>query len=273
MGDFRGSLGGVYQDIGAVLGASDLTQVNSAGSINTKGSWTQLVASSVGSATEILVILQVAGTTVVDGLVDIGIGSLGNEKVILPNLLVSKNTGYFNYLYRFPFSIKEGTRVSARCQTNVSSTSAYMMAHLVSRSFYGSILGLTTAYGVATADSGGTLVDAGGTANTKGSWTQITSSTTSPIRQLTIALGNAGLTSRTGTQGSFDVAVGSAGNEKAILSDVPLIVSGSAVFINCPVFGPFFVNIPTGTRISVRLRMGVSTVGSRELDFILYGIY
>lgn len=106
--------------IGANTAASQGTVLTPHASVNTKGAWTQLTASSASAIAAISVMVQGAGGTAMNSsaiLVDIGIGGSGSEVVIMPDLYYLGNSAEF-YRWRSPTTlgryIPAGTRISAR---------------------------------------------------------------------------------------------------------------------------------------------------------------
>jgi hypothetical protein len=91
------------------------------GSNNTKGSWTELVAATsrdyIGFRP--IVNYRLGGSRCY--MLDIAIGSSGNEKIIVPNLLYHGDSGAMFQGF-LPIQIPAGTRISARIQTDLTTT-------------------------------------------------------------------------------------------------------------------------------------------------------
>jgi hypothetical protein len=91
------------------------------GSVNTKGSWTELIASTTKKIVALLISFGNIGTGAYDDmfLVDIGTGAAASEVVLIPNLYFHRER-----IYRQPnpspvlffVSIPAGTRIAGRCQ-------------------------------------------------------------------------------------------------------------------------------------------------------------
>lgn len=259
-----------FETIGADTANSGGTTITASGTANTKGSWTQLSASTSGDASWIEV--MIGSSTIGRFLVDIGIGASGSETVLLSNLhFDSANSGAGAMYYRLPVAIAAGTRIAARVQASVGSRSVRVMAILFSGDA-GSLTppGSVTSYGANTADSGLTSVDPGTSANTDGSWVEITSSTSSAMRWLLIAFGHDASTFN-GSRWLVDIAVGASGSESTIISDI-FVVQGSAAAAHPeqPTLG-FPVNIASGTRLAVRARSPETSSPYRLLDVAIYG--
>jgi hypothetical protein len=97
------------------------TVITAAGSTNTKGSYTQLVASTAKDYAGLFIIPDVGATSTATGLLlDIAIGAGGSEQIIIPNwyqhpFLDKMASGFV------PVRIPAGTRVAVRCQSATAS--------------------------------------------------------------------------------------------------------------------------------------------------------
>ena len=241
------------------------------GTANTKSSWDELIASTDYDYNGFVFICGRNYTTIVlSWLIDIAIGGSGSEEIIVENLILNSGGGSGNALF-IPLKIPAGTRIAVRCQ--IASGTLYAL--------FCSILGVSGGFlslpatskiitlGADTSDSGGTGIDPGGVADTKGSYTEIESSTPYPIRSIAIAFGGKG-TSRDTVGWLFDIAVGSEGNEEIIVSDILVLSSLNEVI--SPTYLPFIqISIPAGSRISVRCESTTTHGTYRLLDVILYG--
>jgi len=98
-------------DWGSNLAASKGTTITAGSPGNTKGSYTELVASS--DFTTRWVILSIGDGTVDDIAVDIAVGVNPNEQIIIPDFYVT-NESVTPYLL-LPWSIPGGSRIAARC--------------------------------------------------------------------------------------------------------------------------------------------------------------
>lgn len=123
------SFGGI-DALGIDAANSRGTRLTTSASINTKGSWAQLIASTARDYRAILPCVIPRGTsgTVVHHLADIGIGAAASEAVLLPDLWAvqaiggaASAVGGFRPL--IPCEIPAGSRVAARSQATVASQS------------------------------------------------------------------------------------------------------------------------------------------------------
>lgn len=112
-----------WENWGADTSTSHGTSVVTSASVNTEGSWVQLVAATSFTTKWLIVMISAFGTGRLIAI-DIAVGGAGSEQVILPNILfTNQNLGLAVVL---PFSIPGGSRVSARNQSDVGSTTSYV---------------------------------------------------------------------------------------------------------------------------------------------------
>jgi len=170
------------------------TTVTAGASIHTTGSWSTLIASSsaVAAGVYIKVVGVVAANVSSSMLMDIGIGAVGAENVLIPNLLV----GYagpdqtMGAQYFFPVAIPSGSHISARCQSVIPSDTAEVAIWLVQDIQHLKGASSVEAIGVTSASSDGTVVTPGSDAWST-SWTNL-GSVSSDVNCLIPGLDQAG---------------------------------------------------------------------------------
>jgi len=264
-----------FQTVGADTAASTGTTMTG-GAANTKGAYAEVVASTAFDAHGLLVIFSNGSASYLDYLVDVAVGASGLETIIAENLHAGAGDGAQTIDatgYLLPIFIPAGTRLSARVQSSGASATLRIVIVLLGAGFITPPgLGRVTTYGANTADSGGTQIDPGGTAHTKGAYSEIVASTTNPIRQLTIAMGNMANALRTTALWLVDLAVGAAGAEQVLIENIMLNCGGSVDLIQPQVFPPLGVNIPAGTRLAARAQCSIIDATDRLIDILLYGV-
>jgi hypothetical protein len=122
-----------------------------------------------------------------------------------------------------------------------------------------------------------TILDGGGVANTKGSYVQLTASTTRTVKEIFVSLFNPDNDAAGHDQvekcWAVDVAIGAAGSEKVIVPDIQASRGWSLGFspagsLRLP------ISIPSGTRIAARTSC-TSTVSTdaenRQVGIMMYG--
>lgn len=247
----------------------------SSASANTKGSWVETFASTPFQAFGIIVSVAPNLNANSDRLVDIGIGAAGSELVLIADL-AAPNVGDVNVYHAFfPIRIPANVRLSHRSAASTGSQGTMVGMHLCGGGWVGghSSCSRVETLGAVSADSGGTGIDPGGTAGTKGSWVQVPSATTTsfPYRWLGIGINNQVNVNRATANWLMDVAIGGAGSEQIILENLHLHSETNGMV--APMFwGPHPVSIPEGSQLSVRANCSSIDAADRTFDVILYGV-
>lgn len=252
------------------------TTITASATPHTKGSWTQLIATTSARSLGILVALDntAVANTATSVLLDIGMGAVSSEVVIIPDLscgyVLNENVSNTFAAYYFPLFIPDGVRLAARCQALIGSDTVNCRIHLFQlpvngRGWTGSRV---TAYGVDAANSRGTVVAAGN--NTYGTAVAMSGSTANPISYMQIGIQGAGRTTLTDLRILADVRIGASTSIAG-----PLMGSADT--------GVESVLINTGN--STLARMGFNLPAAQDLrvacmhnaaaanyDFIIYGV-
>ena len=272
MGDWGILQGSRYAAGGIIAATSQSEGLNAGSPAHTKGVWSQLIASTPWDSSWMMV---EAGEGDTEGnLIDIGIGADGFEQVIIPNILAARGAFFrqnMHYTY-WPISIPVGTRISARNQSTASGGGVEVSVILSSGGFpFMPKLGRVVDYGTAAGDSGGTAVDPGGVAHTKGAWSEVIASTTNNIYWLVVVIANAKNTPMTNARWLIDVGIGAGGSEKIVVPD--LVVKGrSEADTLYPNAWCFPLQIPKPTRLAVRAQCDITDATDRLFDVALYGV-
>jgi hypothetical protein len=270
---------------GGVDAANSRGTTVTTGTANVKSaSWVQLIASTPFEATGMMVTLSDAAAGG-DFLVDIAIGAAGQEVVICPNLCAASGTGSVTRgaFYFIPISIPAGSRISAKSQSSLAAASTIRVSlHFMGQGFISEAsLSRVIAYGANTADSGGVTIDPGTVANTKGTadpggtsggWFTI-GTTTSDTSALFLAFPNiVGSTTRASTTWLVDISIGPQGSRTILIPDLLLQCSTTDDLVLPTVYGPFPVEIPSGTVLGARASSPLTTATTRLFDIIAYGV-
>jgi len=102
-----------------------LVYPTSGASANTKGSWTQIIASTTKKVVALSALIDMYG---VNSLWDIGTGSAGSEVVLIANV---PGTQYAMEVYHIPILIPAGTRVAVRGQASTASSTALVAVNFL----------------------------------------------------------------------------------------------------------------------------------------------
>lgn len=263
----------VFDDEGR--SGSNGTALTAPASTNTKADWTQITASCPIDADGFFVEMIVGQNGAKDFLFDIGIGGAGAETVILENVLFTAPVGSNEYLasdFFVPLRVAAGTRVAARYQCS-STTSDEMFCEIqfVKGEWY---RGLTcrraATYGASTADSGGTSIDPGGSADTKGNYSQLSAAVTNPIRYALICVGGQGNGARSGFSWQVDIGVGAALSETVIVPNL-YVRAGVAIDQLLPTVVGRGMTVRAGQRLAARAQCNGTDATDRLLDLVVIG--
>lgn len=246
---------------------------------NSKGAWTQLLASAPSDVCFILfsIFFYDGSAGEFSVAVDVGVGASGSETMLIPNLIgqllgVSSTA----VTYAFPVSIAKGTRIAARYQASNGSS---LVPSVMLITFDGAFTQMegcagADAVGFSAASTLGAAITAGGSgagANTKGSYAQLTAATTRDY--LGFVVGMDSQNANPVSQFLLDIAIGASGSEQIIVPNLQSYFSSlsgttgtSADFT--PVFIP--ITIPSGTRIAARCQ---GYEGGTSIGLTLYGVY
>lgn len=231
---------------------------------HTKGSWQELIASTSQDWQGFYVSIQRGvQTTTGEYLVDIALGAASSEQVIIPNMRMTGTSaalGDIGATYWCPVKVPAGSRVAARCQFSAASGPA-IRVHTTGYGPHPHVPLYNTAdsYGTSTSTSKGVAQAA--SSGSKSSWAQLVASTTNPIYMCYVMVGTDDVTSRTSDSYMMDIGVGANPNEVALIKDV--YVRGNSAEGITILHGPYFVNVPSGTRLSLRAQ---TSSGATNID-------
>lgn len=247
--------------------------VTSSATANTKGAYTQLVASTNFDASGLILVIdpQFEDTHY---LIDVAVGAAGSESVILSNYYSAGSLAVTTVPLLLPLSIPAGTRISARSQDNFGSSASFVSGMVLGSGFFAdSAWSSIDTYGAATGTSTGTSVNAGATANTKGAWTQLVASTTRAHKGLMVAVGrtNASTAAAADYGCSIDVGVGASGSEQVIIPDLVHAVTTAKKNAGHNVTFPIPCDLPAGSRLAARMQSSTTNTTDRVLDVAVYG--
>jgi len=255
---------------GSIMGGNKIEiSYNSwqSGAANVKGAWGSII-----SATPYDGVLcgTISPFTVGSYLADIGVGSSGAEVTVLGNLLYSNaHENSQNNMFMSPLLIKRGSRVAVRIQSTSGSAWTDISLTVLPCGFM-SDMQLCTTLGANTADSGGTSIDPGPSAGTKGSWVQFSASLPHDVRAIMLAFGNQTNNDRRYSYWKIDVGITSTPDSNIILSD---FVARTYSFDDTiyPFFSPPLpVSIARGSQLHVRASCDITDPADRLLDVALY---
>ena len=243
------------------------------GAAHTKGAYTQVVAATPYASSRLHLDLDRTGVANRQLLVDLATGAAGAETVVVANLAVLTDPDALAGAYvALDVDIPAGTRLALRCQAVTAATSLAVNLYLEDRALGG--LAAPVTYGTADlANTRATQIDPGGTANTKGSYVELTTSTSARLDALAICCTTdfQGTAIATLTTWFLDVATGAAGAETVVVPNLAWAAGVTADVVR-PGIVRVPVVIPAGTRLAVRCQCSVATAVQRVLRVTLIGM-
>lgn len=255
------------------------TEVAGGGSANTKGSWIDLGAVTSFAYEALTVSLHSGGDIspiVIDAMLDLGISDGTNRWTIVPDLYCPfrKLIREQGYTLTLPIHVPEGAQLSARVATHAvqESVNVSVIGHA---SGLGGTPGFSRAVTLFTPSSSrGVAIDPGGTANTLGSWTQLTSGSAADIGGMFGLLGYNADTARTASAKMLlDIGIGASGFESVVYPRALVCWGatrdGPSNGVRIP---PFACAVPSNTRVVARAQCSDNVAGDRTVDLALYGL-
>jgi len=260
-----------------VMGVSGSTSYGAAlargTAANSKGGWSSLftAANAIRHVSLTFSKYVISGTTSpIRFLVDLGI----SNTAYVSDILVQMNPRSHARTIELPITVPNGSTLQARMQAGThgfTGPSLYVSGHAYSQGFaclpaYQDV----HTYGVTTGTTSGTQIDPGGTADTKGSWTQITGST-SARHTLLILCVQADNGAMTDADWRIDLGVGGSGSETTIWSDRVVRATAGGDDI-APNYIPIPMVVPISTRLAVRAQCSITDATDRLFDCAILGL-
>lgn len=234
------------------------------GTVGAWSAWNELFASSTEGA-EIVLRTSWFGSLASYNLLQIGVGGVGSEVVLVDGILhhyqVAASRGPQQSM-SWNVRVPGGSRVSIRRRCSRASENGYLA---VSRIQNSRPIGVgVEAYGATGTSPFGTAV-LSGVANSFGSLVEV-GTTGARVRQISVSVAG------TGSSGwlAWEVHVGPIGGEVALIRAYESGTIKGDGFVTPLFFGPFDVDIPEGTRVTVRQSCQVA---AQTLHFVVQGTY
>lgn len=248
------------------------TVITAAGSTNTKGSWTELIASTTSDCCflEVYIVQESLGLYSVS--VDIGVGAAASEIVIIPDLYTSPSfNNFMQCKVQLPMHIQAGTRIAARCQSSTASKTVAVHVILHNGCFPWEVVGVD-ALNFNAASTTGTTLTPDTTAGVKGSYSQLIAST---ARDYSGVFATWDYSAGLRQQYKIDVAIGAAASEVIIIPDRQIYTGDTTNNVGVPTDAiaiPFVpIHIPAGQRVAARASTSKTT--GEAFKFSLYGVF
>lgn len=240
---------------------------------NTPGSWTTIIAAaadSVGAFTlTVCTPLPFPATfgQRISALVDVAYGA--SNTVVVSGIPVSAYSGQWSVTsVCLPCDIPTGEPIKVRYQASDLAVDIDWFATLHTFGPTASAINPIT-MGAVTADSGGTEIDPGAAANTKGSWVEIEDSTTADFAGLVLvpSIRDANSKSTNNLSWLIDIGTGPAASETVLVGNINIV---GDIPVPSPIRLP--ISVATGTRLAVRAQCNSTDPEDRVFDAVLIGI-
>lgn len=249
----------LYEDNTGDVGLTTLgTSVTTGGASNTKGAATQLILATSFDAywVEIFASNYASSAAASDGCLDIMVGGVGSERVLIPDLLMGyagdTTISRWGKSWAFPLYIPSGTRLSARAAGLRTTTAMRVMIALHGGNGYaGFPVGTkVVTYGIGTVPNGTSIT--AGASGVEGAWTQLAAATSEDHIALVSSFQMTNITTASQRVVQMDIGIGAAAAEREISKRWWFMTEGSEIVNNVPRL-PTFAPIPSGSRLSARL--------------------
>lgn len=234
-----------------------------------KGSWSEITSSC---PFDVGIVIPYVMNNVTDWNLqqhDIGIGNSGSEKTLIPDFpsfggkaSASGSGGGINSYCPVPIYIRRGERISARGISSVAGT-GYVGVTLISTTFASMApFNRIVAYGISPSSILGTNITCS-SANTKGSYTTLTASTTGRTKALIVAFYHevTGV-AITDSTAFVDIGIGGGFSQQNLIPNIYLHAESDGYgYTSSGFWGPFPCDIPEGSTINARIQADSTNPG------------
>lgn len=249
-------------------------------SAHSKGSWSTFSGGVLGRCDGFYLFPAFLGnnSTLRTLLMDIGVGT--SPDIVINNLMVCPPNSNPSTVCRvvgqqifFPVLLPSGYDLKARSQSNMASHPGIYVDATPCFSGLPCVGSVVDTYGADTTNSKGVTLTAPNTENVWGSWSEIVASC-ERVKAMVVAVGHGQANWSTfGDQWkSIQIGIGGAGSEQPVFNVNSIGASSGTGIPSQSWFGPYYIDIPAGTRISGRHITQHTSASQRTIDVILYGI-
>lgn len=261
--------GGHAVNHGYSAATSNTTSLTASATPGTLGAWVELIdVTTVEGAALFVQTRNNSSDALSQFSVAIAAGGGEASNVVLADLPQERSAN-MNALV-FPVAVPIGSRIAAALRSATGSLVGKMgVAVLPAHPDYPRGVARGVTYGADTANSAGTTVDSGGSANTLGSWVDMTTSTERD-HALVVAMIERGATGPTASA-MVTVELG-LWNGSAYVTQCSFIVRHTTGgFPNPNWYGPLSLPMPKGSRLGVRSQSDSTDAGARLLRVSVIG--
>lgn len=241
---------------------------------NTMGAWQEIIAAT--SADAYGIVMWLTGAISQNGqyrgvMVSVGLGAASGEAVKIERITLSGNSFSDNPIF-FPLWIPKGSRIALQLQSTTASQTATFAMHLVAadRRLPRPPSDLHYVEGAEAPTSGGTLLTAPGSVNTKSAWTML-NTLGRPVVALIPILTNGSAQQNTADI-LFDVGIGpNSSSVTVVIADVEAVSAGNEA-VNPRSRFPYAVDIPRGATVWGRYAASNLTLSGDKLHLQVIGV-
>ena len=239
------------------------------------GAYTQIVAATAFDYDAIVLMLSHITSATSQNLIDVAIGAAAAEKIIVADLPLYALTGRYNGIrVRLPIHVPSGSRVAVRIHRSTAASTVIDCTIHGIQSGPWSEPGFTrcTTYGTVLGSTQGTLVDPGAVAHTRGTVAQIVASTTNPIKMLyAFVQRSSGGGSNVADDSLLLTILQGAATEKTLIPYSQFAMGATDDNWDPNLIGPYYVNLPSGTRLSAQCQSDLTLASAREACITVLG--
>lgn len=238
------------------------TNVSAPVSINTKGAWTEIIASTSGDADFMIIGASAASNSLNSAaLFDVAFGASGSEVVKVENVAIGS---WSNISFALPFAVPSGTRIAIRIQSVQASKVIPFYVQVYDSGNYANAPTAVDVLGTSTANSEGTSLNA--TAN---AYAQVVASTTNAYKAV-VMVPSASDGSLAAFNETYTLATGAAGSESDKGSLTVQSTSNELIQpLGMPSYSLISGTFPAGTRLAVK---GNQSITGSNFQVCLIGI-
>jgi hypothetical protein len=242
-----------FEESYTLLDNGSLVTVTANTAAHTKGSYSELIASTSANAGLLVLMVQDINTPATNTatLIDVATGASGSETDIISNLAVGgalTTAGPTGLVVAVPIKIASSTRLAARIQSVVTGGKT-ATAQIFLFDVGGDYATAPTSVDVITGD---TATSQGiSFSGASGTWVQAIASTSRAYRAVAI-MPSAHSTSTSSINPQLEIGVGASGSEQSFGATIVQYNSSEFVASTPPHLSLFGRNIPSGSRLAVR---------------------
>lgn len=244
-----------------------------AGAANVLGTYATIINPTVGDISGLFLHINSSPSSGSQASVTLAVGTSGANPILTDLMLGSSAVSNQSFIAYLPLAIPSGSILSAALRSPTASTVVRAGVTAVDGGLMGGSIGSAIdTIGFVTASTQGTLIDPGGTANTKPTpFTQLVASTAADYCAIMFAFDCQAKTTGTSNQQFVDIGLGTSSSETTIIPNWPVYLFGGTTMQ--PSITPWIeMDIKAGQRLSARSQSTIITTPQRTIGITAYGL-